>query len=141
MSSSESTVMEPQAQTSAENANVILSYSNNFTPTSSNTSLRNARRNVMAHTRNSSFPASYFNSDPTTSHRYSSKSILRENSSGSNKSSRSKEQNNIKNDNPGIIEEFNVSSESFNSVANSSGEHSSRKKPARLQKSGSIDRR
>src|ERR1044072_9951075 len=88
--------MDPQAQTPAEKANIVLSYSNNFTPTTSNTtSLRNARRNVMAHTRNSSFPASYFNSDPTTSHRYTSRNILRENSSGSNKSSKSKESNNI----------------------------------------------
>ncbi|RIA85537.1 hypothetical protein C1645_830654 [Glomus cerebriforme] len=147
--SSESTVTDAQAPTKK----IILSYSNNFTPTiNSTTSLRNARRNVMAHTRNSSSPASYFNSNPATSHRrvYSAKSLLRENSSRSNKSLNNKEPNNNKNINDSetqplinsdvtTIEESNASPESSNAVANSSDGHSSQQ-PA-LQKSGSINRR
>src|SRR5205823_1669055 len=95
--SSDSTVTNPQAQTPTKN--IILSYSNNFTPSiNNNTSLRNARRNVMAHTRNSSSPASYFNSKPTSHRRvYSAKSLLRESPSGSSKSLKSKESNNLKN--------------------------------------------
>ncbi|PKK75783.1 hypothetical protein RhiirC2_735807 [Rhizophagus irregularis] len=132
--SSKSTVTDPQTQTPTKN--IILSYSSNFTPTINNTtSLRNAHRNVMAHTRNSSSPASYFNSN-STSHRrvYSAKSILRESYSGNSKSLKSKESNNIKNNDEEIhrlinsdsatIEKSNEFPESSYAAANSSDVYS-----------------
>ncbi|CAG8580951.1 22214_t:CDS:2 [Rhizophagus irregularis] len=132
--SSKSTVTDPQTQTPTKN--IILSYSSNFTPTINNTtSLRNAHRNVMAHTRNSSSPASYFNSN-STSHRrvYSAKSILRESYSGNSKSLKSKESNNIKNNDEEIhrlinsdsatIEKSNDFPESSYAAANSSDVYS-----------------
>ncbi|CAI2178559.1 20279_t:CDS:2 [Funneliformis geosporum] len=130
---------------------IILTYDSSSS--NSNVSLRNTRRNVMAHTRNTSLPASYFNSNSTASHNHtprrahSARNLLR-NPSGNSRDLESvitEESDNYSNSNSNfemqnLINTVNSAIDEYVSPSNalSNDSSSKQKQPARLQKSRST---
>ncbi|CAG8700571.1 4381_t:CDS:2 [Funneliformis mosseae] len=145
--------MDPLSTSPTED--IIITYGSS-SPIS-NVPLRDTRRIVMAHTRNSSLPISYFNSNSTESHHtlrrvHSSRQLLR-NSSGSSRNSESvitEESDNYSNSNSNFemqnlintvnsaIDEYVSSPTTSNALSNDNDDSSKQKQPVRLQKTRST---